>query len=126
MPLPKGLARFNRVVTNKIARPFARRLPGFGALRHIGRKSGEEYETPLNVWRDGARLVVALTYGQDVDWLKNARRSGSAEVVVGGEVIDVGAPVSLTQAEGMSVMPAPVRMMLSAIGVSEFVAFPIL
>lgn len=125
MPLPKGLARFNRVVTNNIARPFARRLPGFGVLRHVGRRSGEVYETPLNIWRDGDRLVVALTYGRDVDWLKNARRSGSADIVIGGEVVDVGAPVSLTQAEGRSVMPAPVRMMLSAIGVSEFVAFPI-
>lgn len=126
MPLPKGLARFNRAVTNEITRPFARHLPGFGVLRHVGRNSGEVYETPLNVWRDGDRLVVALTYGRDVDWLKNARTSGAAEIVMGGEVITVGAPVSSTQAEGMSVMPAPVRITLTALGVTEFVAFPIL
>ncbi|MCZ6738832.1 MAG: hypothetical protein O7C01_03525 [Actinobacteria bacterium] len=51
MPLPRGLARFNRSVTNRITKPAAARLGGFGVLHHHGRRSGNEYETPLNAWR---------------------------------------------------------------------------
>ena len=36
-------AAFNLVVTNRITSRFADRLPGFGLLTHIGRKSGRLY-----------------------------------------------------------------------------------
>lgn len=125
MPLPESLARFNRVVSNRIIRPFARRLPGFGVLRHTGRRSGKVYETPLNVWRDRDRFVVALTYGEDVDWLKNALVSESCEIVIGGETIPLGRPVELATEEGIATVPALVRPVLSTLDVSRFVAFPI-
>ncbi len=82
MPLPSGLAKFNRVATNKVAAPFARRLPGFAVLHHTGRRSGTAYETPLNAWREDDEVVVALTYGEDVDWLKNARASDGSVFVM--------------------------------------------
>lgn len=124
MPLPESLARFNRVVSNKLTRPFARYLPGFGVLRHRGRKTGQVYETPLNVWQDEGRLVVALTYGRDVDWLRNAIASESSELIIRGEVIEVGKPADLAYEEGAATVPAPVKLILSALGVTGFVAFP--
>ena len=36
MPLPKGLARFNLRVTNRVLGPVAARLPGFGIVIHVG------------------------------------------------------------------------------------------
>lgn len=36
---------------NPISRPFAGWLPGFGILSYVGRKSGRQYRTPLNVFK---------------------------------------------------------------------------
>ena len=46
MALPKGLARFNRVVTNRVVGPFAARLPGFAIVTHVGRRSAASTPTP--------------------------------------------------------------------------------
>lgn len=126
MPLPKGLTRFNRSVTNRITKPAARRLGGFGVLHHTGRQSGNEYETPLNVWRHGPDVVVALTYGSDVDWLKNAREAEASILVMGGKEVRVGRPWSLAENEGLERVPKTVGRILGVLGVDEFVIFPVL
>src|SRR5215204_4698399 len=51
VPLPKQLARFNRVTTNRVAFPVARRVPGFAVVLHTGRRSGCSYRTPVNAFR---------------------------------------------------------------------------
>jgi deazaflavin-dependent oxidoreductase (nitroreductase family) len=126
MPLPKGLTRFNRSVTNRITKPAARRLGGFGVLYHTGRRSGNEYETPLNVWRQGSEVVVALTYGSDVDWLKNARAAEASIFVMGGKEVRVGRPRSIAEDEGLDRIPTTVGRILGVLGVDEFVIFPVL
>ena len=126
MPLPKGLARFNRSVTNRITKPAARRLGGFGVLRHTGRRSGNEYETPLNVWRHGSEMVVALTYGSDVDWLKNAREAEASILVMGGKEVRVGRPRSIAEGEGLDRVPKTVGRILGVLDIDEFVVFPVL
>ena len=44
----RWVAAFNLAVTNRITSRFADRLPGFGILTHVGRKSGRAYRTPVN------------------------------------------------------------------------------
>jgi deazaflavin-dependent oxidoreductase (nitroreductase family) len=81
MPLPRALARFNRRVTNRIIGPIAPFLPTFGTITHRGRKSGRTYRTPIVAFRsvDRRRLVFALTYGRETDWVKNILADGHAE-----------------------------------------------
>jgi deazaflavin-dependent oxidoreductase (nitroreductase family) len=126
MPLPAGLARFNRVVTNRVLRPLARMLPGFGVLEHQGRRTGKTYQTPLNVWRHDDRLVVALTYGPEVDWLANVRRSDEAVMTVRGRRLRIGLPQRSRVDEQGEAIPGAVRSLFSAIGVTEVVTFQVL
>ncbi len=91
MPLSRGLARFNRVVTNRISRPLAGWLPGFAVLVHRGRKSGAEYRTPLNAWLGEDDIIVALTYGRDTDWLKNLTAADGGEIIAGRKGLPGGA-----------------------------------
>lgn len=125
MPLPEGLARFNKKFSNRLLLPLARVMPGFGVLHHRGRKTGTRYATPLNVFRDEGRFIVALTYGADVDWLKNARSSTGVEILTRGEVAALEPPLDLSTEEGMAAMPVPVRLILEALDVTGFVAFPV-
>lgn len=120
------MARFNRVVTNRITRPFAARLGGFAVVRHQGRRSGKEYETPLNAWRHDDWIVVALTYGDDVDWLKNTQAAETSGVLMGGEVINVGPPVDISTEDGMALVSPVARIVLPLIKVDQFVDFPII
>lgn len=124
MPLPGWLARVNRRATNRLMLPLAARLPGFGVIRHVGRKSGATYETPLNLWRQGEEIVVALTYGDGVDWLRNAQADGSS-ILVDGRWLDVGSPRLVRGAEGSSRLPHVVRLLLKLPRVDTVAVFPI-
>src|ERR1700735_3511093 len=69
--LKRPLAAFHRAITNRIARPFAYRLPGFGGVINAGRNSGRLYRTPVNVFRGPGGFLIALTYGRDSGWVTN-------------------------------------------------------
>jgi deazaflavin-dependent oxidoreductase (nitroreductase family) len=72
------VARFNHRVTNRVTRPLARWLPGFGVVEHAGRRSRRHYRTPVNVFRAGTSYVIALTYGVESDWVQNRSPPGAA------------------------------------------------
>jgi deazaflavin-dependent oxidoreductase (nitroreductase family) len=119
MPLPKGLARFNRVVTNRVTGPFAARLPGFAIVHHVGRKSGREHANPVNLFRHGDRYVIALTYGADSQWVRNVMAAGEVQVRTRGRTIHLIEP-EIVHDPTRSYVPAPVRPILGALDVSDF------
>lgn len=124
MPLPNWLARANRFVTNPLARMVAGWAPGFAIVRHRGRKSGKVYSTPVNIFEIAGRddaFVIALTYGANVDWLKNVLAAGGCTVRYRRRVIALTDPVLISTAEGMELIPETVRRILRLIMATEFV-----
>ena len=119
MPLPKRLARFNLKVTNRVLGPLAERLPGFGIVIHVGRRSGTVRRTPVNVFRRGDRYVIALTYGADSQWVRNVLAAGELDVEIRGRRVHLTAP-ELVHDETRRLVPAPVRVVLRAADVSDF------
>jgi deazaflavin-dependent oxidoreductase (nitroreductase family) len=119
MVLSKGLARFNRVVTNRITGRIARWAPGFGLVIHEGRRSGRRYRTPVNVFRRGDGYVVALTYGPTTDWVKNVLAAGGCELTTRGRTVRLRAP-RIVHDESRDDMPAVVKAILTRVGVSDF------
>lgn len=125
MPLPRRLARFNRLVTNRLSGPLATWFPGFAMIVHRGRKSGAEYRTPVNAWLGDDDVIVALTYGKDTDWLKNLTAADGGVVIAGQRTHLVGPP-ELIGPEGMRRMPAPARPILRLIDVDDFALLPLI
>ncbi|MBB4687394.1 nitroreductase family deazaflavin-dependent oxidoreductase [Amycolatopsis jiangsuensis] len=119
MVLSERVARFNRVVTNRVTKPFVGVLPGFGLLVHHGRRSGREFRTPLNVFRTDDGFLVALTYGPDADWVRNVLAAGGAEVITRGRKYRVREP-ELVHDETRGPMPPGVRQFLGLVGVTDF------
>src|ERR1700756_2563752 len=76
----RWVAAFNLAVTNRITSRFAARLPGFGILTHVGRKSGKVYRTPINVFRASNGFIIALTYSSQSEWVKNVLAAGGCEL----------------------------------------------
>jgi deazaflavin-dependent oxidoreductase (nitroreductase family) len=100
---------FTTHVFNRFARRFAGRLPGFGLLTYVGRKTGATYRTPMNVfWRDG-RAVFALTYGSDVQWLKNVLAAGGCTIRTLGRDVRLVEPEVAHDPE-LREFPLPVRL----------------
>jgi deazaflavin-dependent oxidoreductase (nitroreductase family) len=104
---------------NPLTRLVAGWLPGFGILVYRGRHSGREYRTPMNVFRRGDEVVLALTYGSDVQWVKNIVAAGGCRVLTRGRELDLVAPELLVDPE-RRLMPSPVRQFLGFMHVSEF------
>jgi deazaflavin-dependent oxidoreductase (nitroreductase family) len=119
MPLPTALARFNRVVTNPILGQLAKRLPGFAIVIHAGRRSGREYHTPVNLFRAGEAYAIALTYGSDAQWVRNVLAAGGCTVLTRGRRIALADP-RIVRDPRREPVPAPVRPLLAAIRVDQF------
>ena len=113
------LRPFTRRFVNPVTRLVAGRLPGFGILLYRGRKSGTEYRTPMNVFRRDDEYVFALTYGPDVQWVKNIVAAGECRLVTRGRTIRLIGP-RLFHDPGRTLMPPVVRQFLGLLRVSEF------
>src|SRR5438874_11172695 len=111
MPLPSGLARFNRTVTNRLTRLVAGHLPGFGSVVHVGRRSGRRYRTPVNVFERPGGYVIALTYGDAADWIRNVMSAGGCELERRGRLVQVADPRVVVDRRA-DAAPAPVRPIL--------------
>ena len=92
MPIPKTVARFNRMGLNRVTRHIAPWAPGFGVVVHRGRRSGQTYETPVNVFPTDSGVRVALTYGADTDWVKNVIAAGGCLLRTRGRTLTLTEP----------------------------------
>jgi len=115
----RWVAGFNLAVTNRITGRFAGRLPGFGILTHVGRKSGRLYRTPVNVFRTPDGFMVALTYGQEAHWVQNVLAAGGCEVETRGVAYQLSEPV-IVHDPTRARFPFPVRVVLRIIGAADF------
>jgi deazaflavin-dependent oxidoreductase (nitroreductase family) len=119
MPIPRFIAGFNKHVTNKIILIFAGWLPPFAVISHVGRRSGRVYRTPVLAFKSGEGYVVALTYGRDVDWVRNLLSAGSGEVERGGLRVPVSSFRVASYVDKGGLFPLWVRLLLSLISVKD-------
>ena len=98
-PIQAGLRQLT-----KITRPLALRSAGkqgssTSVVRHVGRKTGRSYETPIVAVEHDGSVYIALPYGERTDWLKNVLATDSATIVTGGARYDVDRPEVIPMAQ---------------------------
>jgi len=120
----RWVATFNRAVTNRITSRFAARLPGFGILTHVGRKSGTLYDTPVNVFQAPEGFLIALTYGRESEWVKNVLAAGGCNLETRDVVYQLSAPIIVHDPTRRR-FPLFVRMVLRLIGANDFMQLSI-
>jgi deazaflavin-dependent oxidoreductase (nitroreductase family) len=121
MPLPRTLARWNKVGLNRVTRRVAPWMPGFGVVAHTGRRSGRRYQTPVNVFPAGDGYLLALTYGPDSDWVKNVLAAGGCELVTRGRTVRLVSPQLVHDENRRGIRPLE-RQVLRLIGVADFLS----
>jgi deazaflavin-dependent oxidoreductase (nitroreductase family) len=120
----RWVAAFNLAVTNRITSGFAARLPGFGVLTHVGRKSGRVYRTPVNVFRAPEGFLIALTYGRESEWVRNVLAAGTCQLESRRVQYQLSAP-AIVHDPSRRRFPPPVRMILRVIGADDFMQLSI-
>jgi deazaflavin-dependent oxidoreductase (nitroreductase family) len=115
----RWVAKFNLVVTNRITSLFAGWLPGFGILTHVGRKSGNAYRTPINVFRTPGGFDIALTYSSRSEWVKNVLAAGECELKTLGKSYHLYSPKVIHDASRRR-FPDIVRIVLTLIAADEY------
>jgi len=113
-----------RCITARVLNPLTRliggRLPYFGIITHVGRRSGRTYRTPLNIFRQGDHYYVALTYGSDVDWVKNVLAAGRCQLRTRGRDVVLVEPEVISDRE-LRFIPLAGRVIERWNGVTEVV-----
>jgi deazaflavin-dependent oxidoreductase (nitroreductase family) len=75
-------------------------------IRHVGRRSGRTYTTPVSAKRSGDTVVIALTFGNQSDWSRNVRSAGGGSIRIEGEDYDVTQPQLMSRQEARSLVEA--------------------
>jgi deazaflavin-dependent oxidoreductase (nitroreductase family) len=106
---------------NRITSLIARSGYGpFSLIRHVGRKSGRTYETPVILASVPEGFIAELTYGDKVDWYRNAVAAGGCVVVQHRKEYTATHIERCSPDRGRSAYPRPFRQILKAAGRTEF------
>jgi deazaflavin-dependent oxidoreductase (nitroreductase family) len=100
-PVLNTVRRISRATKPMILKTAGQAGTSTSVIRHAGRFSGQEYETPVSALPTDGGFVIALPYGRNTDWLKNVLARGSATIVDQGTTYKVVDPevVPLSDAE---------------------------
>lgn len=125
-PVQNAIRRMNRAVWN----PQALRNAGTegapaSVVRHRGRTTGTEYETPVGAYLSDGAILIALPYGATTDWIKNLRAAGGGEVVHEGRTYAVGSPEIVPMADIAALLSHGEQRTFRIFKVDEVLRLPI-
>jgi deazaflavin-dependent oxidoreductase (nitroreductase family) len=108
LPLPRWFPTFHKHVTNHLVlRSAGRRDSRYAIVRHVGRRSGKLYATPVVPYPLDNGLLIALPYGSGVDWLRNLEAAGQVTIQLHDVTYIVGCPEVLAEEPALSLLSAP-------------------
>lgn len=95
---PSAMVRIVMQPMTKALNPIILKLAGrrhfrmAAQIRHVGRRSGRTYTTPVSARRTGDSVLIALTFGNQSDWVRNVRSAGGGSIRIEGADMDVTQP----------------------------------
>ena len=92
----------------------------FSLVRHIGRKSGETYETPIMLARRIDGFVAELTYGSQVNWYRNIVAAGRCDILYKGVEHHIDRIEPCSTEDGLRAFGNPRALVLRALRRHEF------
>jgi deazaflavin-dependent oxidoreductase (nitroreductase family) len=90
-----------------------------GIIRHVGRRTGRAYETPVGVMATEDGLLIALPYGRRPSWLQNVLTAGSATIVHEGVTYPVTGPRIVPMAQVLQHFAASDRLAMRILRTDE-------
>jgi deazaflavin-dependent oxidoreductase (nitroreductase family) len=117
----RGLLRLLNHTLNPVALRAARSGHGpFSLVRHVGRRTGQTYETPIILAAVDGGFVAELTYGTAVSWYQNVLAAGRCVVVVKGVDYPIDHIEPYPAADGLRAFGFPRALILRLLRRREF------
>lgn len=120
MAMPRSFARLGRYVNPVLGR-LAPTVPPLAMLHHVGRRSGRAYRTPVQAFPTERGWVIALVYGDQVDWVRNVFAGGGGELVRRRRRYRLTEPRRVDGRAGRRLLPWWSRALMGLVRVDEFV-----
>ena len=92
----------------------------FWIVRHVGRKSGKVYETPIMLAPVAGGFIAELTYGDQVQWYQNVVAAGGCTIVRGGQETKIVGIEPYGTQEGRTAFGGFARVVLTLLRRREF------
>lgn len=126
MDVGRWLSRRFRILLKYTLNPMTLGLTkaGIGPLsivRHVGRRSGKQYATPLLLAPIAGGFVAELTYGPNVDWFQNVMAAGRCTIVRGGKEIAIDRIEPMDADAGRQAFPLAARIGLRILRRHDYV-----
>lgn len=119
--LRRGWLTILKHTLNPVTRRLARSSIGpFSLIRHVGRRSGNAYETPIIVAPVRGGFMIELTYGPDVDWHKNVIAAGGGTIIHRGQAFVFNHVAPVDTATGLAAFPLSQRLTLRLLRRTHF------
>ena len=113
----------NKRIFNRVTLRFAGSFYSpISIIRHVGRRSGTHYATPVIAIRPFSdQFIFALPYGHNVDWYRNILAAGRGTIICHGKEYQVEKPQALDVKAGLSALPFVLGLIVRFIGVQHFI-----
>lgn len=116
-----GIRYFNKYIFNHLTLVFAgSRVGPFSKLIHKGRKSGKIYKTPVVATFVDDKIIIPLSYGDQVDWLRNILATEQCEIVYRRVRMMAEQPKVLSSKEVFAIIPEKRRQFFERFKLEKF------
>lgn len=111
-----------RAVSNRIFMTISGKwFRAYSIVQHVGRKSGNEFRNPVSAYPLGDGFVIAVLYGADSNWVRNAFAAGHFDLQTKGEIHRLERPELVGPDRALRAHPYPIRRMLRTKNIQEYV-----
>ena len=115
------LVRFNKQILNPTTLKIAgRRSSIYATLKHIGRRSGREYTTPVVAKPLGDGFVIPLPYEAGVDWCRNVLAAGTCRLIWNEYEYTMERPEIIQSSVALRAFPFASRFLFTAGGIKQY------
>jgi deazaflavin-dependent oxidoreductase (nitroreductase family) len=122
-----GIRIFNKYIFNRITLTLAKSGKGpFSVVYHVGRKSGRTYRTPVLASHVGETIIIPLSYGENVDWLRNILAQGGCEIVRKNKRVAAANPVVIDSKIAFAILPEKRRKLFERFKLDRFLRMQVI
>lgn len=116
-----GIRVFNKHILNHFTLALAGSGRGpFSIVHHIGRRSGRHYRTPVLASYTNGTVIIPLSYGEKVDWLRNVLARGGCEIVRRKQRLQATDPQVIEAAAALALLPENRRRLFERFELEKF------
>jgi deazaflavin-dependent oxidoreductase (nitroreductase family) len=95
-------------------------VPLWAVLIHRGRRSGQQYRTPIAIRRIPNGFIVPLPFGPRTDWCRNVRAASGCQIRWKGRTYDATAPEVVDAPAAAPAFPRVLRIAIGILGITQF------